>query len=45
MEGKRGVNWSQWKGEMKKKSTTLRVNHNNYPSSRRNDSENAHVLD
>jgi hypothetical protein len=45
MEGKRSVNWSQWKGEMKKKSTTLRVNHNNCPASRMNDSESARALD
>jgi hypothetical protein len=44
MEGKRGVNWSQWTGEMKKNLTLLRVNHNNYRASHKIDSENARVL-
>jgi hypothetical protein len=43
MEGKRGVNWSQSKGEMKKKSTQFRVNHNNYLASHRSGSENVRV--
>jgi hypothetical protein len=45
MPGKRQVNWSQSKGEMKKNLTHFRVNHNNYLASHRNGSESARVLD
>jgi hypothetical protein len=45
MEGKRGVNWSQSIGEMKKKWTRFRVNHNNYLASHRIDSESGRVPD
>jgi hypothetical protein len=45
MPGKRQVNWSQSKGEMKKNLTHFRVNRNNYPAIHRNGNESARALE